>query len=414
MAGQPEIRIMTDFFNSKVKKSVVCDVRMIQTKTVKETSDRVKEQKWNVSSTSRGKEIKVIFQNDQDKHELLVHFFKGGVWEWYENDDEVKKNPNYERDHRFSIHFEDGTIMSHQDQFHQSHWKWSDKWGNYRSPDIVTENNPWRKHMFDHRKKLRVDRPIFEMMLHPWFFNGVNNFTRSEILCRTSFSPFTPCIEIFTSEELSEDLFDTTKKVLEEVYDLSRMDTYMGEVRIKEFIKDKLDNSTKLDIDWDKYTQVDGFKMTETQSLALKNLVTYNFSVLAGFSGTGKSTSVQGLIALMEDNSLSYTLLCPTGKASMRLTEAVHRKSSTIHRKCLRDGEINSDVIIIDECSMIDLPTFTMLLSCITNPDCRVVMVGDNAQLMPVGVGCLFNDIINSNVVPTPIVTGKQIGRAHV
>jgi len=220
LAGQPEIRIMTDFFNSKVKKSVVCDVRMIQTKTVKETSDRVKEQKWNVSSTSRGKEIKVIFQNDQDKHELLVHFFKGGVWEWYENDDEVKKNPNYERDHRFSIHFEDGTIMSHQDQFHQSHWKWSDKWGNYRSPDIVTENNPWRKHMFDHRKKLRVDRPIFEMMLHPWFFNGVNNFTRSEILCRTSFSPFTPCIEIFTSEELREDLFDTTKKVLEEVYEL--------------------------------------------------------------------------------------------------------------------------------------------------------------------------------------------------
>ena len=187
--------------------------------------------------------------------------------------------------------------------------------------------------------------------------------------------------------------------------DLSRMDTYIGEVRIKEFIKDKLDNSTKLDIDWDKYTQIDGFKMTETQSLALKNLVTYNFSVLAGFSGTGKSTSVQGLIALMEDNSLSYTLLCPTGKASMRLTEAVHRKSSTIHRKCLRDGEINSDVIIIDECSMIDLPTFTMLLSCITNPDCRVVMVGDNAQLMPVGVGCLFNDIINSNVVPTTMLT---------
>ena len=187
--------------------------------------------------------------------------------------------------------------------------------------------------------------------------------------------------------------------------DLSKMDTYLGEVRISEFVKDKIRDSIKLDIDWTKYTEVNGFKMTEMQSLSLKNFVDYNFSVLAGYSGSGKSSSVQGLIKLMEDNGMSYTLLAPTGKASMRLAESTHRTSSTIHRKCLKDGEINSDAIIIDECSMIDLPTFIMLLNCITNPDCRIVMVGDNAQLMPVGIGCLFNDIINSQIAPTTMLT---------
>ena len=120
---------MTDFFNLKTKGSVVCDVKMTRPKRVKASFDSMKGMTWKVHSISRGKEIKVIFENGTEKKELLVYFFKGGVWEWYENEDMIKLNPNYDRDHRFSIHFTDGTIMSHQDQFHQSHWKWSDKWG---------------------------------------------------------------------------------------------------------------------------------------------------------------------------------------------------------------------------------------------------------------------------------------------
>jgi len=182
--------------------------------------------------------------------------------------------------------------------------------------------------------------------------------------------------------------------------DLSLMTTYMGECQIKDFIKDRLDNSIELNIDWEKYTKTESFTMSKKQSSALELFCKYNFMILAGYSGSGKTTSINGIIQLIEDNGMSYTLLAPTGKASMRITESTHRKSSTIHRKALKDGEINSDVIIVDETSMVDLPTFLMLLNVITNENVRVVLVGDNAQLMPVGIGCIFNDMINSGKIP--------------
>lgn len=122
--------------------------------------------------------------------------------------------------------------------------------------------------------------------------------------------------------------------------------------------------------------------------------------VLAGYSGSGKTTSIKGIIKLMESNKLSYTLLAPTGKASMRMAEATHRSASTIHRKVLKEEYIDSDVIIIDEMSMVDLPTAIMLLNAISNPNARIVFVGDPAQLLPVGIGSVFYDIISSNKVP--------------
>ena len=95
--------------------------------------------------------------------------------------------------------------------------------------------------------------------------------------------------------------------------------------------------------------------------------------ILAGYSGSGKTTSIRGIIKLMESNGMTYTLLAPTGKASRRITESVNRQASTIHRKALRDGEISTDVLIVDEMSMTDLPTFLMMLNTIDNPNIRVV-----------------------------------------
>lgn len=191
----------------------------------------------------------------------------------------------------------------------------------------------------------------------------------------------------------------------EKTKDVAKASTYSAECMIADFIKYKLQTSVKLNIEWGKYTQVGDFKMSEKQSSILELFCNYSFSLLVGYSGSGKTTSIQGLIKLIEDNGMSYTLLAPTGKASKRMSEATSRMSSTIHRKCLRDGEIDSDVIIIDESSMIDLPTFVMLLNCITNDYCRIVLVGDPAQLLPVGLGCIFNDIINSGIVPMTLLT---------
>lgn len=186
----------------------------------------------------------------------------------------------------------------------------------------------------------------------------------------------------------------------EESKDLSTATTYNGECLINNFVKDKIKNSTHLDIDYTKYTTIDDFTMSKKQAKALELFCKYNFMILCGFSGSGKTTSLRGIVKLMEDNGLSYTLVSPSGKASMRMTEALNRPASTIHRKCLRDGSINSDVLIVDESSMVGLPTFVMMLNCIENENIRVVLVGDNAQLSPVGIGRVFYDLIESNKVP--------------
>lgn len=195
----------------------------------------------------------------------------------------------------------------------------------------------------------------------------------------------------------------------EESKDLSIMSTYQGECKVADFVNDKIANSTQLDIDWTQYTTIDDFTMSEKQGKALEMFCKYNFMILAGYSGSGKTTSIRGIIKLMESNGMTYTLLAPTGKASRRITESVNRQASTIHRKALRDGEISTDVLIVDEMSMTDLPTFLMMLNVIENPNIRVVLVGDPAQLMPVGIGCVFNDLINSGKVP--MITLDEIFR---
>ena len=210
---------------------------------------------------------------------------------------------------------------------------------------------------------------------------------------------------LIVSTAMNNDLFYYDEKSK----DLSIMSTYQGECKVADFVKDKIANSTQLDIDWTQYTTIDDFTMSEKQGKALEMFCKYNFMILAGYSGSGKTTSIRGIIKLMESNGMTYTLLAPTGKASRRITESVNRQASTIHRKALRDGEISTDVLIVDEMSMTDLPTFLMMLNVIENPNIRVVLVGDPAQLMPVGIGCVFNDLINSGKVP--MITLDEIFR---
>ena len=119
----------------------------------------------------------------------------------------------------------------------------------------------------------------------------------------------------------------------------------------------------------------------------------------------GKTFATKAIINFCDDNNLSYTLLAPTGSAALRLHESTHRDAMTIHLKCLRDQDIHTDVLIVDECSMIDLKTFNMMINTISNDNIRVVLVGDKSQLTPVGIGCVFADLINSHKVPIAELT---------
>lgn len=190
----------------------------------------------------------------------------------------------------------------------------------------------------------------------------------------------------------------------EETKDLSIMSTYLAECRIAEFVKEKIKNSKKLDIDYTKYKNIDNFTMSDMQLNALKVFCESNVSILSGTAGVGKTASVKGLISLMEDNNLTYTLLSPTGKAARVLSESTGRKAYTIHKRCF-SGDIDTDVIIVDECGMVSLDVFCMLLTSISNTNARIVFVGDPAQLSSIGLSKIFDDLIKSSVVPMTMLT---------
>ena len=187
---------------------------------------------------------------------------------------------------------------------------------------------------------------------------------------------------------------------------IAKASTYSAECRVADFVKDKLENPIKWDyIDVDKYKVVDGFEMTDEQMGILQSVCDNSISLLCGSAGTGKSSCIKGLISMLDDNSLSYTLLSFSGKASLVLANATNRNASTIHLKCLRDGEIDSDVILIDEYTMTSLDTFCMLLNCITNENAKFIFVGDVAQLPAISLGKLFKDMLDSGLLPTTILT---------
>lgn len=181
--------------------------------------------------------------------------------------------------------------------------------------------------------------------------------------------------------------------------------TYNGECMIANLVKQKTENPHPLNIDWNNYRCVDGFELTDEQLGLLENICKYDISILAGKAGAGKTSSVKALIKLMEDNYLSYSLLAPTGAAALRLANQTNRNASTIHRKCLKEQEIDSDIIIIDEMSMVGLDVFVMLLNCVTNPNAKFVLCGDMYQLPSISKGCVFSDLIESHNVPTAELT---------
>lgn len=141
------------------------------------------------------------------------------------------------------------------------------------------------------------------------------------------------------------------------------------------------------------------FKVPSEHLLLRKN----NYTFIT--HNCGKTFVTKAVIDFCDDNHLSYTLLAPTGSASLRLKESTGRDAMTIHLKCLKDGAINTDVLLVDESSMVDLPTFNMMLNCIQNPDIRICLVGDKSQILPVGIGCVFADMINSKKVPLTELT---------
>ena len=173
--------------------------------------------------------------------------------------------------------------------------------------------------------------------------------------------------------------------------------------------------------DLDKNIQIleltQGFSYAPLQKEAIRKAMTENCLVLTGGPGTGKTTTVNAILQLLENQAERVALCAPTGRAAKRLSELTGRKASTIHRllEVAYTGGVVSfihndknllkcDVVILDEMSMVDVKLFQALIAALRY-SCRVIMVGDADQLPSVGPGNVFSDIIRSGVVPTVRLT---------
>ena len=154
----------------------------------------------------------------------------------------------------------------------------------------------------------------------------------------------------------------------------------------------------------------------ELQEEAVIEAVRRGLLVLTGGPGTGKTTTINAMIAFFEDNKAKIGLAAPTGRAAKRMTEATGYEAKTIHRLLEVEGlsqdaaaggtffgknssdPLDLDVLIVDEMSMVDIHLMHALLSALT-PGTRLIMVGDASQLPSVGPGCVLRDIIDSGTV---------------
>jgi RecD/TraA family predicted helicase len=191
---------------------------------------------------------------------------------------------------------------------------------------------------------------------------------------------------------------------------VSKKQTYFCEKEISERLLKISENANELDIDYSKYNSVEDFQLTEKQKLSLEYACKYNFFVLAGFAGGGKTFSTKALLNMLDDNQLSYVLFAPTGKASKNFFQNTGRNASTIHRGLgfnpaegfiyNENNKLPYDYVIVDEATMIDIYLMRSLLRAVDENKSRVIFICDPAQIPSVGCGNCIQDIINSNVFP--------------
>lgn len=202
------------------------------------------------------------------------------------------------------------------------------------------------------------------------------------------------------------DLVEKSGKIYydKQTKDLSLMKTYISECNIAQTIKQKTKKPQIWNIDIEKYRVNKNITLTDEQMAILELVCKYDFAMLMGSAGSGKSSSVKALISLLENNNKSYTLIAPSGIAAKRLRETTGREANTIHRKLASGATIDSDVVVIDEVSMVDVNLFSMLLNQIDD-SAKIILVFDSAQLASIQCGNLVQDMMDSHVVPCAELT---------
>ena len=159
-------------------------------------------------------------------------------------------------------------------------------------------------------------------------------------------------------------------------------------------------------------------KYAPNQIKALEKVADSSVCIITGGPGTGKTTLVKGIISMFEMQADVVSLCAPTGRAAKRLSELSGKNAKTIHRllevvpgtkndikfQRNQDNPIPCDVLIVDECSMVDIVLFSQLITAVKD-GCRVVLVGDYNQLPAVGPGNIRKDLLDCGIVPNVQLT---------
>ncbi len=156
-----------------------------------------------------------------------------------------------------------------------------------------------------------------------------------------------------------------------------------------------------------------GIKFDLMQINAVNSAMEHSLFVLTGGPGTGKTTTLNAIIKIFENRNMSIALSAPTGRAAKRMTELTGRNATTLHRLLEVEwgddskqqfsknskNQLDYDVIVVDEMSMVDVSLFKALLEA-CRLTTRIILVGDSDQLPSVGAGNILNDLISSKKIP--------------
>ena len=184
--------------------------------------------------------------------------------------------------------------------------------------------------------------------------------------------------------------------------------------RLNEIFSNERGIAVKMDGLEDRIQQRTGMTYDDVQLEAIRTAVQSKILILTGGPGTGKTTTTLGIITAFREAGASILLAAPTGRAAKRLSEATGMEAKTIHRllevkppegyQRNEENPLEGNVLIVDECSMIDIMLMYNLLKAV--PDTMtLILVGDVDQLPSVGAGNVLRDIIESECFPTVTLT---------
>ncbi len=156
-------------------------------------------------------------------------------------------------------------------------------------------------------------------------------------------------------------------------------------------------------------------QLADSQKAAVRLALSSKILVITGGPGVGKTTLVNSILTIMSAKGVKPLLCAPTGRAAKRLSESTGLEAKTIHRllevnpnngqfKRNEDNPLDCDLLVADECSMIDVPLANQLLKAVATHT-AVILVGDIDQLPSVGPGQFLGDLIESGVVPVVRLT---------